>query len=84
MDQGLAIVLAAAAVYFLTAGRPSGRTAPAALPPALTTSAGSPTRYGTPGPAPEGTHWEIDKNQAALQRVVDGDGNAWALVPDGF
>jgi hypothetical protein len=84
MDQSLAVLLAIGAVYLVTRG-PDASVRPAAkLPPVLQTSAGSPTRYGVPGPAPAGSHWEPDTNQAAIERVVDPDGNAWALIPDGF
>ena len=84
MDAPLALLLAAAAVWVVTA-KPAARPV-APLPAPLQTPANSarPTRYGIPGPAPEGAHWEIDSNQAAVERVVDPDGNSWALVPDGF
>lgn len=86
MDPAVALLIAAGAVWLLTA-KPAYQPQPIApVPRALQTPAQSarPTRYGLPGYAPEGAHWEIDKNQAAIERVVDPDGNSWALVPDGF
>ena len=82
MDPAPAVLLAIGAIWLLT--RSSG-PAVAQLPAVLQTSkTGANVRYGIPGPAPDGFHWEPDKGQAFAERVVDPDGNSWLLIPDGF